>query len=116
MAAQSELRRELQAKLLATRSEWEKRLGAIQADRRRVSAPLVTDSDDQAIQRENDATLDALDARGRQELAAVSAALERIAAGTYGTCLRCGESIPAARLRAEPTARTCLACARPESG
>jgi len=116
MAVESGLRRELEAKLLATRDEWEKRLAAIQSDRRRQSAPLVADSDDQAIQRENDATLDALDARGRHELAAVAAALDRIAAGTFGSCARCGEAILPARLRAEPSARTCVACARSESG
>jgi RNA polymerase-binding protein DksA len=116
MTAPNELVRELEAKLRATREEWERRLDAIQADRRRQSAPLVADSDDQAIQRENDAALDALDARGREELAAVAAALERLAAGTFGTCLRCGAPIPAPRLRAEPTARTCIACARSESG
>lgn len=113
---QGGLARELEAKLLAIRSEWERRLRAIQSDRRRQSAPLVADADDQAIERENDAALDALDARGRQELADVAAALARLAAGTFDRCARCGEAIPAARLRAEPTARTCLACARAASG
>jgi DnaK suppressor protein len=116
MAVQSELRRELEAKLVALRDVWEKRLAAIQSDRRRQSAPLVADSDDQAIQRENDPALDALDSRGREELEAVAAALGRLADGTFGTCARCGEAIPVARLRAEPTAQTCLACARSSSG
>lgn len=116
MTTQRDLARELQQKLLSAREEWERRLGAIQSDRRRRSAPLVADSDDQAIQRENDETLDALDARGREELEAIAAALERLAAGTFERCAGCGGSIPAARLRAEPTARTCLACARSGSG
>ncbi|WP_211210939.1 TraR/DksA C4-type zinc finger protein [Sporichthya polymorpha] len=34
-----------------------------------------------------------------------------MAAGTYGTCERCGQAIPPARLTARPTARTCVACA-----
>ena len=32
-------------------------------------------------------------------------------AGSYGTCDRCGEAIPAGRLEARPSTRTCVACA-----
>ena len=31
--------------------------------------------------------------------------------GSYGTCEACGGPIPAARLEARPTARTCVGCA-----
>ncbi len=44
--------------------------------------------------------------------AEVTAALARIAAGTFGRCQSCGKSIPRARLRAVPYARHCVACAR----
>jgi DnaK suppressor protein len=43
---------------------------------------------------------------------AVDAALERIAAGGYGSCARCGEPIGFARLEARPEATLCIACAR----
>lgn len=36
-------------------------------------------------------------------------ALEKIGAGTYGSCEICDESIPADRLEANPAARTCIA-------
>lgn len=49
------------------------------------------------------------DAEGEQ--ASVDAALARVAAGTYGTCVDCGERIPPARLAARPTASRCVACA-----
>ena len=39
----------------------------------------------------------------------VMAALERMRAGTYGTCESGGESIEPARLDADPAARTCKA-------
>ena len=45
------------------------------------------------------------------DLAEVDAALDRVAAGTYGTCQRCGASIAPARLDARPTARLCIHCA-----
>ena len=47
----------------------------------------------------------------RRRLADVDAALERRAAGAYGVCEVCGGSIPAERLAARPSARTCVACA-----
>jgi len=42
-------------------------------------------------------------------LAEVQAALGRLDAGTYGTCLVCGSEISAERLDALPMASTCIA-------
>ncbi|RWZ68598.1 molecular chaperone DnaK [Labedella populi] len=47
-----------------------------------------------------------------QELAELDRALERVAAGTYGICARCGRPIGDERLAARPTAELCIACAR----
>jgi hypothetical protein len=58
--------------------------------------------------------LSRLDLRAKKEVEDVDAALGRIAAGTFGTCARCGGKIPAARLQALPAALHCLACARAE--
>ncbi|WP_084264949.1 TraR/DksA family transcriptional regulator [Actinomadura macra] len=41
---------------------------------------------------------------------AVTAALARIAAGTYGRCLGCGGPVPEGRLEARPDAARCLPC------
>ncbi len=38
----------------------------------------------------------------------VEVALQRIAAGTYGICIRCDQPINRARLEAYPTAKRCL--------
>jgi RNA polymerase-binding transcription factor DksA len=40
----------------------------------------------------------------------VTAALERIHDGTYGTCADCGDPIERARLDAMPEASACLRC------
>ena len=53
----------------------------------------------------------ALLAAAREQLAAIEAALEREAAGQYGTCQRCGQPIGAERLAARPAATTCVRCA-----
>lgn len=44
------------------------------------------------------------------ELAEVHAALQRIADGTFGSCLRCGEAIDILRLQASPWSARCIRC------
>ncbi|NTW27766.1 MAG: TraR/DksA family transcriptional regulator [Coriobacteriia bacterium] len=51
-----------------------------------------------------------LEQNERDELAEVRVALDRLNAGTYRTCSRCGAEIPVARLRAVPTAKLCVQC------
>ena len=51
-----------------------------------------------------------LDARESDELNQVQAALDRMAAGTYGVCIDCGTDIPLARLQAAPATKRCMAC------
>jgi len=40
----------------------------------------------------------------------LSAALDRLAEGEYGTCVECGEEISPARLQAMPEVQTCVRC------
>jgi RNA polymerase-binding transcription factor DksA len=56
--------------------------------------------------------LGALVDQTRAHLDEVDAALARLEAGTYGQCEVCGSAIPAERLEARPTARTCVQHAR----
>ena len=50
--------------------------------------------------------------RAQRELDDVNAALQRIDAGDYGICERCGAPIGLPRLRALPQARMCMRCQR----
>lgn len=45
-----------------------------------------------------------------QELQEIDAALARLSDGSYGTCIDCGGEIGRARLKTEPTARSCSPC------
>lgn len=54
----------------------------------------------------------ALRDRADQQLALVDAALERIEAGTFGQCVRCGQAIAPERLEALPWAPRCIDCQR----
>ncbi len=51
----------------------------------------------------------ALIEQAERHLTEIDAALQRISDGGYGRCEVCGEAIPNERLRARPTARTCIA-------
>jgi RNA polymerase-binding transcription factor DksA len=50
--------------------------------------------------------------RDVEEIRAIERALRRIALGTYGSCVSCGQPIERERLEAYPTANRCAACQR----
>ena len=54
----------------------------------------------------------ALRDRTDQQLELVDAALARLDAGTFGTCVRCGQPIAPERLEALPWAAHCIDCQR----
>ena len=47
-------------------------------------------------------------AQGQRRL--VQEALDRIDAGSYGTCVDCGDAVPEGRLEAKPEAARCVRC------
>ena len=54
----------------------------------------------------------ALRERNQHQLEAVESALARLADGSYGTCIRCGNPIAPERLEALPWAAYCIDCQR----
>jgi RNA polymerase-binding protein DksA len=63
------------------------------------------------VDREIDYTLEE---NSENVLLSIDGALDRIQAGTYGTCVNCGKPIPEDRLAAIPWATTCIDCKRLE--
>lgn len=59
--------------------------------------------------------LAALLAQARNHVDQVELCLQRLANGSYGTCVGCRQPIPPARLAARPTATTCARCAGRDS-
>jgi RNA polymerase-binding protein DksA len=57
---------------------------------------------------------DTLEENAEHLLRAINDALQRIDAGTYGTCGRCGKPIAEERLEAIPYANRCIDCKRLE--
>ena len=99
---------EAQARLEAQLAELEGRLARIAAD---LAEPLNADSSEQAVEMEDDASLEGQAALLTGAIASVKRALERIEAGTYGECVQCGAEIAEGRLEARPEAALCIACA-----
>ncbi|WEZ84481.1 TraR/DksA C4-type zinc finger protein [Rhizobium sp. 32-5/1] len=87
----------------------ERRLAAIERD---LGRQLDADSADRAIETENDEVLIGMERSGREELKAISSALDRLENGSYGRCVLCGAEVGAARLEALPFTPFCLECAK----
>jgi DnaK suppressor protein len=67
----------------------------------------MADQGSATFSRELDMTLEG---QARESLEQIERALRRMDDGTYGTCARCGEPIPAERLKAMPEAELCVSC------
>jgi RNA polymerase-binding transcription factor DksA len=96
-------------KLKLRRIELEKRLAQIQNDLR---APHARDSEEQALEREGEDVLDALDEGANVELDQIIKALARVDNNEYGQCIECGNPIPLQRLEILPYADKCVECAQ----
>ena len=69
------------------------------------------DWEDRASERQGDEVLEAMGQHDLDELRQIDAALARIADGTYGICVRCGEAISSERLEVLPQTPLCKLCA-----
>ncbi len=96
------------AKTLKIRlSELRTHLGKVDRELHKL---LPADSEEQAIELENQEALEVIEKTETTEIHQIEAALKRISEGTYGTCTKCGGPIDPRRLKALPTAATCVPC------
>ena len=110
--------RELRQALERERDRLERLVGALAAAERSLGESQGMESGQGG--HEADAAADlaeeeldlSLERAERRRLTDVQEALERLDAGTYGVCERCGRAIGLGRLRALPWTRVCVACAR----
>jgi DnaK suppressor protein len=111
------LDQQLRALLAADRAATADRIAALTQDIEAIveAARLVATDDEHdpegstiAFER-SQATAFLADAR--KHLDDLDNALERIDAGDYGRCERCGQPIAPERLLARPATRTCISCA-----
>lgn len=83
----------------------------MQRIRKDVTQEHSEDSAEQAQERENDEVIDAIGNETALSVRQIRDALDRLDAGTYGDCERCGEDIGLPRLQVVPQASRCLKCA-----
>ena len=81
---------------------------------RDLAEPLNPDSAEQALEMEDDVSLEGQAALITREIVSVKRALTRIESGTYGECVRCGAEIAPKRLEVRPEAALCIECASKE--
>lgn len=100
----------------AAKARLEEQLTELEARQARIAEdlaePLNADSGEQAVEMEDDASLEGQGALIAREIASVKRALARIEDGTYGECVRCGADIAPGRLEARPEAALCIDCAQ----
>jgi RNA polymerase-binding transcription factor DksA len=115
---ESEARVVLAAELTATRERIAAMTGELDAVAAASADSNLDDEHDPegstvAFEREQYA---ALRASAQRHLAEVQAALDRVDAGTFGRCERCGAPIGAERLAALPATRYCVRCSARRRG
>ena len=110
-------REQLRALLEQRKAELLAELGEVQRDTLAVArtagsaeAEPPGSPRDQANSMASSMVRDAEAARDHAELVAVRAALARLADGSYGECMDCGQGVGLARLLAQPAAARCIAC------
>ena len=94
--------------LTARLAELGERLDAIDIELESHHDP---DWSERAVEREADEVLEATGIAGQTEVRQIRAALRRIAQGSYGACVKCGEDITDARLDVLPWTPLCRSCA-----
>jgi RNA polymerase-binding transcription factor DksA len=97
-----------EARLRARLRELEGRLSEVESE---LEQPANSDFEERASERESDEVLEGLGNAGLLEKRMIEAALGRIADGTFGECVACGEQIAPERLEAVPHAPRCQRCA-----
>jgi DnaK suppressor protein len=110
----AQLRDEFAQQLRQQREALLKEVAAGEADLRSMESERANELEERAQEARATRMFARLDDRRKQQIDEIDRALQRIALGTYGICVRCGEPIPLARLRALPTALVHVRCTSEE--
>jgi len=92
------------------RGEVLKSLQQVEAERQSLDIESPKDSGDQSVTNLSTESLFERSSQRRTTLRLIEAALRRIAEGSFGVCVTCGEEIKERRLEALPWTQFCLQC------
>ncbi len=98
----------LRTEMVQKKRELSERLDRISKNLRRG---YEADSKERAKQLEDNEVVDALGNEAREEIAKITAALQRMDEGDFGFCVECGQPIEDGRIKAYPYADECIDCA-----
>lgn len=107
---------ELKEALLKEKAELEENLSRIakpvdnKGDYKTSFEDIGTDREDNTTEVEQYADTLPVEITLEKKLQDIIEALEKMEKGTYGVCTECGEAIEIDRLRANPSAKTCIKC------
>jgi DnaK suppressor protein len=108
---------ELKADLLKEKAELESNLDKIarpidkgEGDYETAFEEIGTDKDDNATEVDQYTQNLSVENTLEKKLQVILEALEKMEKGTYGICENCQKEIPLDRLRANPSAKTCIVC------
>lgn len=112
---EQKIKDELKKQLLDEKKKLEKELSLIATKENGDYQPnfedFGRDEEENAEETEDYFNKIALTGTLEKKLEEIDAALERMEKNVYGACINCpGEEIPVERLRAYPSANTCLKC------
>lgn len=117
MAIDKKIMEELRADLLKEKAELENNLGKIartvdkkEGDYETSFEDIGTDKDDNATEVDQYTQNLSVENTLEKKLQVILEALAKMKKGTYGVCENCQKEIPLDRLRANPSAKTCMAC------
>ena len=110
----AQLRDEFAQQLRQQRETLLQEVAEGEADLRSMESERASELEERAQEARATRLFARLDDRRKQQIDEIDRALQRIALGTYGICIRCGEPIPLARLRALPTALVHVRCTTEE--
>ena len=104
------IEQQLQVHREALRAHMRGVRSATDSERHSAIAGTVHDLSDESFTELSTALSNASLGRKADALREIDEALQRLHTHSYGLCLDCGQPIAPARLRADPTAKRCLAC------
>ena len=100
----------IKKRLLARREELLLEIRRRNAEAADLTDEGVPDMEDRGLMDNLQEFLHLLSDSKREELTKIDEALERLAEGSYGRCLRCASAIDPARLQLAPHTRYCITC------
>ncbi|MEJ2202199.1 MAG: TraR/DksA family transcriptional regulator [Desulfuromonadaceae bacterium] len=101
---------EAKERLLKMRKEVMKEVQSAAATSREIGQDGVPDIGDMSANTYTRDVLLNLTEGQRQKIRDIDAALDRLAQGEYGICMRCGEDIAERRMEVRPFSRYCIDC------